>query len=381
MAGDLQNRDIEKLVDAAGGHVIYDGTKLDAGDVITTIDMQNVNFSAIPFTKIFPLVGLVCLNLPGADLGNIHLERISQCPDLVDLDLSYSTAADASTGYLKNLKGLRILNLSGCSVSDECIDDLLAIHTLSDLDLRDTHITSAGLARLKKNPKLKIEWYETSSGEVQLLCGQIARYQIGIDREASTRNESGKKWCYKIHIKEYSEYDESLVDSLNKLAEDGDLEIKIESGLFLSMLSKLNRIYDLILMPEAFSGYIEGFPCNELSGVQCEKLYMFSEVCEFQFLEELSQMHGLAEFQLVGQGVDRTAWDGLISVPNLKRLVFDHCYFYEIQAYAVPTESLSVVVYGNPGADVEGAEIEVARLDAELDRLHIILKEVGDDNF
>jgi hypothetical protein len=89
------------------------------------------------------------LNLSGNRIARVEIQPRVRSP-LHDLDLSDTDADDGTLAALPvHLVNLNNLDLSGTDVSDEGLLWLLRMEGLMKLNLMDTEVTPAGVARLK----------------------------------------------------------------------------------------------------------------------------------------------------------------------------------------------------------------------------------------
>ena len=62
----------------------------------------------------------------------------------------YDLASDAALADIKNLANLKVLKLTGGNLSDAGLQFLTGLTKLALLDLRDTHVTEAGVGDLQR---------------------------------------------------------------------------------------------------------------------------------------------------------------------------------------------------------------------------------------
>ena len=107
------------------------------------------------------LDNLELLNLYGNRLTNVGLEYLQAFQKLHTLNLSLLAISDAGLEYLKPLRGLERLDLtfsegfSGPILSDDMVDSLLPLSSLTTLDLTGAKLSDEGLKKLQRLKSLK----------------------------------------------------------------------------------------------------------------------------------------------------------------------------------------------------------------------------------
>lgn len=177
-----------------------DVTKLLPLKELQSIDLSYTNVTSDVLVTLSELPELVLINLEGCDVADKHLEQFSKLDRLVSLRLAKTKVTGEGLKHLHGLKQLVDLDLSACDISDDgllaigdlphiqllwlsktvrygkddksrltdkCIDYLVSLKTLVDLQIADTRLSDAGLKRLKAalpNAKVSTE----SSGVLYL---------------------------------------------------------------------------------------------------------------------------------------------------------------------------------------------------------------------
>lgn len=103
---------------------------------LTTLKIRGNQFSDAGMKSICNLTNLTSLNLA----KNID-DRQGRKPP---------TITDAGVAWLKGMKQLKSLNLSGNQITDGSLKTILALKTLERLNLSDTKLTAAGEAKVKE---------------------------------------------------------------------------------------------------------------------------------------------------------------------------------------------------------------------------------------
>ena len=86
------------------------------------------------------------------------MELVGRMQELDRLQIRGTGVSDAGLSLLSALSKLKVLNLSKCAnITDACIPDIEAIPSLKVIYVRESGISSEGIATLKMNcPKLTI---------------------------------------------------------------------------------------------------------------------------------------------------------------------------------------------------------------------------------
>lgn len=99
--------------------------------------------------QLSPLTNLRSLSLYDSEITDIGLSELPQHPHLEDVSVAYSKGISGSGMiHFVKLPRLHSLNLSGTSISDECLAQLDKIPTLEWIDLAQCPIGDSGVAHL-----------------------------------------------------------------------------------------------------------------------------------------------------------------------------------------------------------------------------------------
>ncbi|MBA3994126.1 MAG: hypothetical protein C0469_11415 [Cyanobacteria bacterium DS2.3.42] len=146
-------------------------SKMSILKYLNAIDVSN-NSGMLPFCQnLFSLNNLYELQMQQCQLDDVTAKDVSRCQSLKVLCLSGNKdITDAGVSYLKDLKTLNWLDLTGTSVSPNCLESLIEMHSLKkveldELDWSDTQKRSFEKAMKAKAPHIKIFWsdQETSN--------------------------------------------------------------------------------------------------------------------------------------------------------------------------------------------------------------------------
>jgi serine/threonine protein kinase len=131
-------------------------------------EMKSLEGLAFIYTKTIdtPTLGIIeqlprlsRLTFHGTGITRPGLAMVAKCPDLVLLSLANNQhISDGDLGELSNLQKLINLSVSQCpNISDESVDDLLALGALQTLQVGNSGITPAGVERIKSlKPTLQV---------------------------------------------------------------------------------------------------------------------------------------------------------------------------------------------------------------------------------
>lgn len=166
------------------------GTAVTDDDIRQLAGLSNLRRIDLAFTDVTGeslrtlslLEKLVSVRLEGCDVTDEHLPLLAKMPQLAMLYLGRTKVTDAGLQHLRRLRKLNLLQLSDCAITDEglaslgdlpviqhlwlsktirygdddrsnltdnCVDYLISLNTLIDLQIGDSQLTEAGLKRLR----------------------------------------------------------------------------------------------------------------------------------------------------------------------------------------------------------------------------------------
>lgn len=179
-------------------HLYLWGTTVGDADIqklstLTKLQVIDLTFSDISGESLKVLAkfpSLVSIRLDGCDITDEQLEVLSDKTQLIELYLSKTKVTDAGLKHLRNMKKLILLDLSDCeitdsglsslghfpqirnlwlskltrygdddrsSLTDQCVDYLVTLKSLTDVKIADSKLTDAGIERLKQGlPNAKV---------------------------------------------------------------------------------------------------------------------------------------------------------------------------------------------------------------------------------
>lgn len=109
-----------------------------------------------PLRKLYPeeMAGLWLLH--GRDAGDDAMDHVAALPWLEVLDLRDTSVTSLGVAKLAHFKSLRCLNLAGALINDRAIETLGRLGSLQELSLVDTAITDACVPHLVGLPRLQV---------------------------------------------------------------------------------------------------------------------------------------------------------------------------------------------------------------------------------
>ncbi len=157
--------------------------KLSTLTKLQVIDLTFSDISGESLKVLAKLPNLVSIRLDGCDVTDEQLEVLTDKTDLIELYLSKTKITDAGLKHVRNMKKLILLDLSDCeitdsglsslghfpqirslrlskltrygdddrsSLTDQCVDYLVTLKSLTDLKIADSKLTDDGIERLKQ---------------------------------------------------------------------------------------------------------------------------------------------------------------------------------------------------------------------------------------
>lgn len=125
----------------------------------------------------------------GDQIADRDLALLRQVPGLRDVNLTRTGISDAGLFHLSRLASLEILLLGGTDVTDEGCEMLAGLVELQQLNLTNTGITDRGLAMLSQMSKLEALWLDgtdVSDAAMDVICGLTSLQLLDLRRTAVT---------------------------------------------------------------------------------------------------------------------------------------------------------------------------------------------------
>jgi hypothetical protein len=174
------------------------GTSVDDEDIARLASLKKLQMIDLSFTDVTgegmshftKMPALVWIRLDGCKVGDTDLKVLADMPELAMLHLARTNVTDKGLKYIRGIN-LVLLDLQSCDISDDglrslgdfprlrnlwlsktirhgegdrsrltddCIDYLLTLDSLLDLQIADSRLTEAGIKRLRDGlPKAKID--------------------------------------------------------------------------------------------------------------------------------------------------------------------------------------------------------------------------------
>lgn len=130
---------------------------------------------------LLPQSGIHVLHGHRLPLAERDLRAIARCSDLESVHLPHCSVADGAMAWLRELPGLRALDLAGTYVSDAGLPHLVRCAELRALNLNHTALTDAGFARLpelRQLRSLRVRNTDLTDAIIQPLCALEALEEL-----------------------------------------------------------------------------------------------------------------------------------------------------------------------------------------------------------
>jgi hypothetical protein len=125
----------------------------------------------------------------GKQITDRDLSLLRQVPGLRDVNLTRTRISDAGLFHLSRLASLEILLLGGTDVTDEGCELLAELVDLQQLNLTNTGITDRGLNMLSRMPKLEALWLDgtdVSDAAMEVISGLTSLQLLDLRRTGVT---------------------------------------------------------------------------------------------------------------------------------------------------------------------------------------------------
>lgn len=167
------------------------------------------------YTSLLPLAHVRKVGFEGRKFGDSHLKELSRLspllPHLTSLALLDTAVTAEGLARLRDLKTLRVLNLSGSDIRDEHLPLVVEWNELHELSLASTLITDAGLELLAEErelaclilPGLQEPRWEEPGWRFALRCAILEDLPgpISVTRRGVKALQSQMPWCQISQLK------------------------------------------------------------------------------------------------------------------------------------------------------------------------------------
>lgn len=139
-----------------------DDLLLEVGQIASLegLSLQTPDVTDIGVYRCRQLKRLKMLELSGTKISSVSLQHIGHLGQLEVLDLTGTAVTDAGLRHLGQLPQLKRLFLGDTHISDEGIQSLKTLRTLEILDVWGTAVTKQGAERLRRHiPSLEIRHF------------------------------------------------------------------------------------------------------------------------------------------------------------------------------------------------------------------------------
>lgn len=170
---------IADAVEKLGGHVTVDVKQ--PGSPIIAVDLHQSRVKDADLAMLRELSGLRNLNLFGTSITDAGLEHLSELIGLQTLHLNATAIGDPGLQHLRGMTGLTTLSLYGTRATDAGLVHLTALTNLQSLTLGGTAITDQGLEHLKglrELRQLSLSGTKVTGEGVQRLQRALPRLQV-----------------------------------------------------------------------------------------------------------------------------------------------------------------------------------------------------------
>ncbi|HET6327086.1 MAG TPA: protein kinase [Planctomycetaceae bacterium] len=140
--------------------------------------------------ELSPLTNLQHLVLDRTRVTDAGLQHLKGMKDLYSLYLGETGVTEAGLANLKDLKNLHALGLYGLTgVTDTAVPGIARLHSLQEVDLRETHLTAKRVGDLKAVlPNLRIKWCEANHDLAVAILEAGGRVDVRLAGAAAARS-------------------------------------------------------------------------------------------------------------------------------------------------------------------------------------------------
>ncbi|WDI43523.1 hypothetical protein [Bremerella sp. P1] len=268
------------------------------------------------------------------------------------IQCDFTQITDTGVSELRDLSSLTYLDLSGCPITDACIPDLLAITSLEELVLLETHISEEGAKKLAQ--QFSLRWSLVPSEVIRLTLLQLVRDDIAITIDSNALAEGADAPPqYFVSAESFErlpaiEKPELLFEHLARLGGVGEVYLPLEPAQLVD-LRPMSRIHNLdISEPSKVSSSFDAQQWSHLAKLYIERLSLtFINELPSEALQVLPKIKELEVLEVWDQTITPEDWAQLVQCPQLKRLNLVGCKLQDIQEFKPTPRPLELRLEGS----------------------------------
>lgn len=327
------------------------GSIFEYDDGAIHYDLREGDLKELHWGKVMSLSELRSVAFIGPQFSDEYVSYLTDSASLTSIACAYTNITDDGVAKLRSARNLKLLDLSGCQVTDACIPDLLAIESLEKLYISATPISLAGARKLAQ--RFSVEWSQVPSEKIRQALGHLEQdgVRIGISSVELSEGPSGPP-KYHIHanfneLVPKQDNPERLFDNLALLGSAGQVYLILEPSA-LAYLKPNSKIYSLSLVGPA-EGAEHLFDIEEFSPLATllvtDLSLSFSNDLPPHVFQVLTDVEGLEELTIFDETISPEDWKQLTSCPKLKMLEFGECQFDDLDAFEPTARPLEMRLF------------------------------------
>ncbi len=167
-------------------------------------------------TKLGRLVDLLEMDLTGESVSDETVRQLIKVPQLASLRINRASISDNAIEHVKIIKNLRFLEICFCEISDKSITQIGQLRTLAELNLFGTKISDQGIEAIRNDlPHVDIQYKK--GGFLGVACETHGSNCIVVRIVSDSPAEKARFQLHDV----VAEFDGKAVESADQLVEIG----------------------------------------------------------------------------------------------------------------------------------------------------------------
>lgn len=360
-------RDSPERIEEAKQEVLRLGGKIEENGVdgsIISISLKACDVSEAKWEKMLPLKGLLRLQLDATATSDEDLRHLKGCTRLTYLEMAFTDVTDKGLESLVDFPRLELLMLNGCRITDNAAKTLPKIGKFPVVAMCDTYITEKGIeeARGKIDTPWNL-WSTVQSDEV--FAARTVLERSGIHTSSTSalkRHGTVDRMGYDVYLSPTVKIDEEhLKNTVQTLAQAGDLSITYDGDRFLSLLPQIEPIKEIHIHLADKDTPFDKSQLDSISQAKAERVQVTVPGLPSETLKSLTKVGGMNYLEIHEQTITPGIWQAFLDAEGLETIALFSCNYRDIEIFPRAQRKLQVKFSGAETAP-ESVQEEILEL-------------------